>query len=469
MATRYCGIGGNDGNTGLSWAQRKLTLGGVEDTPVVADDVCYIGPGVYRELLICDVSGNAGNPITYIADDTGENTDGVGGVVRITGSDNDQTETRANCITANGIDYRTFRGFVFDTTSGIEVNVVGSPENWIVEDCEFQPSASAALLKFIGDTQTTCIVRRCKFYSSGGSSTYAIEFESAAGLGDADHLVANCIFETGGSRGVNIDDVGGIDFIQCTFAGCDTGIRITDALPGGHTVCNVYDSIFVGCVTAMQSVNLGELVENFNTFYRNNTARTNVNVGANSQTYPPLFVSQILNAGAGLVSGFKFPYQHGALSEWSQVAAITGTNEQSTDLHAKRRPATASKNSWGAVQRTDMEVETGTVQAGTYARVLHDAGSVLVRRIPVTGVEITVTLYVRREANYAGNLPRMIIKQPGAADQITTSVAAVNTWEQLSDTFTPNALPGYVEVWAQSRNTAAAGNYETFYDTMDTS
>lgn len=57
MTVRYAGPGGNDGNTGLSWAQRKLTLNGVENTPVEAGDIIYVAPGVYRETLTCDVSG----------------------------------------------------------------------------------------------------------------------------------------------------------------------------------------------------------------------------------------------------------------------------------------------------------------------------------------------------------------------------------------------------------------------------
>jgi len=34
----------------------------------------------------------------------------------------------------------------------------------------------------------------------------------------------------------------------------------------------------------------------------------------------------------------------------------------------------------------------------------------------------------------------------------------------LTDTFTPAALPDYVVVELQSQNTAAAGNYATYFD-----
>ena len=46
MTVRYVGPGGNNSNDGLSWANRKLTLNGVEDTPVAAGDIVYVGAGV---------------------------------------------------------------------------------------------------------------------------------------------------------------------------------------------------------------------------------------------------------------------------------------------------------------------------------------------------------------------------------------------------------------------------------------
>src|SRR3989304_345197 len=111
MTIYYVGPGGNDANNGLSWANRKLTLNGAEDVPVAAGDTVYVGPGVYREGLVLDVDGSVGNIITYIADVTGQETGGGGGIVRITGRDNDQTATRANAISGVGRDYRTLRGF----------------------------------------------------------------------------------------------------------------------------------------------------------------------------------------------------------------------------------------------------------------------------------------------------------------------------------------------------------------------
>lgn len=469
MATRYVGIGGNDGNSGLTWALRKLTLNGVEDTPVVANDLIYVGPGVHREMLTVDVSGGAGTEIVYVGDVTGEHTDGVGGIVRITGSDNDQTTARNNVILASAKNYRIFRGFCLDFCAQQIIDTANSCTHWTVEDCCLQSNALFDQVYVIGDAQSDWNILRCLFLLTKSGNSYGIDFWSAAGIQDASHLVQNCLFITGQGRGIAVAEVGGVTVRNCTFCSGAYGLWCIAALPVGFTAIAIENCIFTGLATAVRAAVLGNVLEDYNTFFLNVTDRNQVAIGANSETYPALFQMPLLHAGASQVSGFQFPWWFSKLSEWSQVRAITGNNEPSVDLHGIPRPVTASKNSWGLMQFVDMELESGTVQAGTYSRVLHDAGQVLVRRIPVTGVEITVTLYMRFEADYEpdpASLPQMVIKQPGVADRTTVMTVAANNWEQLSDTFTPASPPGFIEVWAESLNTAAAGAYEVFYDSM---
>jgi hypothetical protein len=78
----------------------------------------------------------------------------------------------------------------------------------------------------------------------------------------------------------------------------------------------------------------------------------------------------------------------------------------------------------------------------------------------------TVSIYVYREANYAGVLPQMVLRQPGQADRTTTDVGAAGGWNQLTDTWTPAVTPPYVIVELVSNNTAGAGNYATFFDDL---
>lgn len=466
MAVYYVGVGGNDANNGLTWATRKLTLNGAEDVPVVAGDTIYVAPGVYRELLTCDVSGGAGTPITYIGDVSGENTDGVGGVVRITGSDNDQTATRANCITDNSVqrNYRTFRGFVIDTSSGIAINAAAAGTNWIIEDCIIIHHTANPVIYIVGANQANWIIRRCVIEGGQiGAGGFGIHFYHVADVNNVGHVVENCVILN--HVGIGSSNIGGITVRHCVLSYCAIGCYIVAALSAGQTM-TVNNSIFSNSYRGMQATVLGEIIENYNTFFGNAGNRTNVAVGANSLTYPPLYDYGLFYSGAAQVSGFRFPPPVlRALSQWSQVRAIADTGAATEDLLGLPRPVTAGKRSWGAVQYVDMARDTAIVHAGTASKKLADAGRDQIY-VPAVAVSTVFSVYVYREANYAGVNPQMIIKQPGQADTVVTDAGAAGAWNQLTTTLTPAALPGYVVVELVSNNTAAAGNYATYFDDL---
>ena len=163
MATYYVGIGGNDSNDGTSWSSRKLTLNGAEDIPVAAGDTVYVGPGTYRERLTCDVSGSSGSPISYIGDYDGSHTDSVGGVVRITGSDNDLASARNVCISAYK-DYRTFIGFTLDSNNPVYGLIYTADYDNIgltVERCALYSQSHC--IKNANRTFSNLTVRNCYF------------------------------------------------------------------------------------------------------------------------------------------------------------------------------------------------------------------------------------------------------------------------------------------------------------------
>jgi hypothetical protein len=457
MATYYVGSGGNDGNSGLTWALRKLTLNGAEDVPVVANDTVYVGPGVYREMLTVDVSGGAGTEITYIGDVSGEHTDGIGGVVRITGSDNDQSAARNYCITANTKDYRIFRGFSFDV-SGIYLVFLTSCSNITIQDCTFHNCGSRQVY-ITGASQLATTLQRCVFMPHHLSALY---FQNGATVDDTGHVVENCIFLGNGDSYsvVRIERIGDITFNHILMAASGGGIRIGAALTVGQTI-NVYNSILQGNGTGLRALVLGEIIENYNTFAYNGTDRANVNVGANSVTYPALFRSPIL------LDGYIYPWWIGELSEWSQVRAIAGTSMATDDLLGMTRPVTDSKKSWGAVQYQGQERDTATTyDASTASLTFPDAGRVQFKLPTADSTEITISCYCYREANYAGVNPQMIIKQPGQADDTTTDAAAASQWNLLTTTLTPADEPDYVFVELVSSNTAVAGNYAAYFDAL---
>jgi hypothetical protein len=348
MTTYYVGPGGNDANSGLTWALRKLTLNGAEDTPVVAGDTVYVGPGTYRELLTVDVSGSAGSPITYIGDYLGTLTDGVGGVVRITGSDNDQTATRANCITATSKNYRTFQNILFDTATGVLVTLITSCGNWIIDKCEFQAFAAFACVTAAG-TGTTNTIRNCFFMGHAGASSVQITHTSV--VDNSAHMVENCLFFGGGS-GVLITRVGGFTVRNCAFTGRQNSacISISTALTVGQTI-TVNNNLFHGSNVGLNATAVGEIVEDYNNFAACTTNRASTNTGANSLTYPTLFDArsffQLMNAGAGPYSPLQVisPFD---LASYSQLINVAGTSPTTTDLRGTA--IQGAQRDWGALE-----------------------------------------------------------------------------------------------------------------------
>lgn len=334
MTIRFVGVGGNNGNDGLSWATRKLTLNGVEDTPVVAGDEVRVGPGTYREQLTCDVSGTAGSPITYIGDEGGTLTDGIGGEVRITGSDNDQTATRASAVVGSSINYRTFRGFHVDTVSSLLFSIT-SGTDWIIEQCV---GNGAAFVQISGALSANCIIRRCLSF---GAAATAIAFAHSSTLSNTNHLLENfAIVGVAGTTGVTVTRVGGVTVRNGLIIGVGgTAIFIAAALAVGQ-ILTVNNTLITGCGVAIRGQAVAEIVEDYNNLFGNTTARISVNVGANSTAYSPLLSMPLLTLGI-------HTWLFGSLSAASALKALAGTSVPAEDLFGTTR---AAPSSWAAVQ-----------------------------------------------------------------------------------------------------------------------
>jgi hypothetical protein len=342
MATYYVGSGGNDGSAGTSWAARKLTLNGAEDIPVAANDTVYVGPGTYRELLTVDVSGTSSNPITYIGDYTGANTDGVGGVVRITGSDNDQTATRANCISASSRNYRTFTGFVMDTTTS-QVITMTTAQNWIINKCIIHGPCATALVNIAGASQSNCTFQNCVFFGINGR---ALDFTHSSAVDNAGHVVENCIFYGLVSTAVRYDRIGGITVRNCFFTGTGNCVRVGTAPTASQTV-TVNNCIMIGNVNVFFGSATSEIIENYNCLMGNSLDRTLTNTGANSNTYTPLLDTrwffQLVNASN--TAQFITPFD---LASYSALVNVAGTSPTSTDMRGTA--VQGAQREWGALE-----------------------------------------------------------------------------------------------------------------------
>lgn len=341
MANIYVGPTSAGLADGTSWANRYGSLNAAEDRPIQAGDTVWVGPGVYRETLTCDVSGAAGSPITYIGDYTGSNTDGIGGVVRITGSDNDQTATRANCITATTKAYRTFQSFLMDITTSSTVNLLTSCSNVMINQCIAYGAYNTPLINVTGAGPAVA-VSNCMFWVP--RSATGVQIFHSSTVSDAGHVISNCIMLAGpNSNGIAISRVGGITVKNSQIWGGGAGVLVAAALAAGQTV-TVNNCILHGCNIALGATALGEVTENYNDLYANATARTNVAVGANSLAYPPLFDSrwffELVNGGR-IVSPFD-------LGAWSQLIDVAGTAPTATDMRGTG--AIGGVREWGSLE-----------------------------------------------------------------------------------------------------------------------
>jgi hypothetical protein len=403
-----------------------------------------------------DVSGAAGAPIVYIGDTTGTHTDSVGGHVRITGSADDIALTRDHCIEATSKHYRTFRGFVMDLCSGHILDITTHATNWTMQDC-WVAHGKYHGFNFVLTAATSHLVERCIFLGNY-DLYYSIQFSGS--VQNCQNVVRNCVFLGIPYRCINFASAGGALITNCLFAGTPlTDIRAV-TLPAGYTPVTVENCVFDPGVKIEAGV-LGMLVEDYNSFSPGIAApRTNVAVGANSDRIPYLPALPLEE------EGFRIPWRYCEPSPWSMVRAIAhSANAASDDFYGRPRPTALAKHSRGAFQWQPVSRETTTKRTGTASLKLSDAGRHQMW-IPITAVSTTVTVYVYREANYAGTAPQMIIKQPGQVDLFITDAGPAGTWNALTHTWVPAALPTYVVVELVSDNTAVAGAYAVYFDDL---
>lgn len=118
----------------------------------------------------------------------------------------------------------------------------------------------------------------------------------------------------------------------------------------------------------------------------------------------------------------------------------------------------------GAVEaRSRPAQDTDTFHSGAASARFDGAGYYDAMR-PVDAEETTISVYARKDSNYAGDPPILeVLNIPGVADQSDAMSGAADNWEQLSVTFTPTA-PGWVRVRLRSRDNSTNG--KCFFDDL---
>lgn len=460
MTTYYVGKGGLDANNGTTWALRKLTLGGAEALSLSAGDVVVVGPGTYRESVTLDDSGSAGNPIVYQGDPAGKYTDGVGGVVRLSASDNDIVGARSQVILmGSSITNRLFRNFQFDGNDAFgDFIAVNNGDFLTVEDCTFlQLEADLNAIHFSGSAAgRTYVIRRCYFYGYDGNGIRL--HASTENSLNANTLIENCFFHR-----IWLLHYRTYNFTikNCTFL----GVGIFTQLVTSSNLSYAYNNLFINAGWGGTAGNLEDYFTEDYGVWQGDPDERESTIGANSQDRSIHIMPPIIpyNNGFKLTSPAAIPF----LAPWNTIYTLPcGQSPPTDDLFGITRPTADAKKTRGAVQFFNPEKETTTVYSTSPASIKFVDAMAFQMLIPITGKKMRVSVRVYREADYTGTNPSIAIKQYGREPINLIDTGSSATWNLLQVDFKPDALPPYVMLEIRSDNTASSGNYDVFFDDL---
>ena len=471
MATTYyyVGPGGDDGNSGLSYALRKETITGIlaKSGGLAPGDFIYIAPGTYRGNYSGGNDGTITDPIVFYGDVTGEHTDGIGGMCRLTqlATDTSVPSGSPACFGSMGT-YTHWVNLTFDLNLGVgtvfgQILIpYGSAEGVIVDSCVFGNvniydggwvgGVSIAYTPGDGPSVNNTIVRNC-IYLGGGKEglVYATGTASGQQVGFVfeNNLMYCCDY------GFFCDNNYGYTFRNNSLIECGSyGMRIAGT--AGQT-SYLYQNAFTGWKDDL-SIITGTITSDHNASYNSSLLG-----GANHINAAPYYDKPLL------LQGFKFPNFNFifGLNDRVAVTKNTSLSAPATDVHGLTRPTGSGKKTPGAIQYRQPTKETTIVRSGTSMK-MPDAGR-LVYLAGLNGEEAhTFSVSVYREADYAGTLPQMIIKRVGQSDITITDTGAAESWNTLSYKFTPDATDRFAQIEFVSDNTASSGDYAIYIDSF---
>jgi hypothetical protein len=482
MATYYVRKTGSDAAAGTSAGTAWLTIGkALGASGIASGDTVYIGAGVYRESVTVAMTSATAETLV-IGDVDGKQTGDSGQVIWTAWTTDDKTAPAASdTLNLSGRDYLTFKNirFVENMTSGSCVDALSQTStNITFQNCMFLSGGTNANHALIQITAANNValnwtIDRCYFNTfSGNQYCLVITCVTGASSWDINCLMKNsvvlgtfnaCVRIT--SSGTSSGEGNGLDIVNCTIFGSveTAGTRVSLTYPSTVRNSVVY-AIGGVCLNAGES---GALTETYNVLV-GATARTNVTAGTGSVTtaYAPDFWTGLETCMFGV-----FPRTAmGPLTYNGPFMAFGDDGTALTeDFTGRPKPAggRSATRAIGAFEFHDCATkETGTVRTGSNALRIKGPG-VHEFWLPVDAAEITVSIYTRWDATYAGTKPSMSILyggESGVTDATDTATGSSGAWEQLAITFTPSSA-GVVVVRLTSSDTNGAG--ETYWDDFD--
>jgi len=483
MATYFCDfVNGLDANNGLGpdashatnkpWKSITKLLGAAG---MASGDTAYLSPaGPFREVVTIAMTNPAAE--TKILGDPG-NAQGfkTSGGVRVTPgpvvwtaytTDDKTAPSASTTLNMASRPFLTFQNIMFVGGTGNTVDV-GSVTNVTFRDCAFFGVATAAntvqMTVPFGAAANITFDRCIVTYGTWSGIGITLTTSNSGADYDANILIQNSVFLGSFGNGIYISGSSNL-----TFRGGGVDIRSILMMGGSVKIANAFTSLTIPCTltssflyeignAAVEASALGQITENYNVFTGCVTPRSNVTAGANSKTsYAPL-----IEIGQQAIFGmFQRPF-----AEPMANSPLLGFGDDGTtaayDALNRPRPAgglSASKgvgpyergNTWGR--------ETSTVRTGSNAISITGPGYQDMT-LPVDTVSTTVAVYMRYDATYAGTKPQVQVRngeECGVTAATSSAVTTVNTWEQLSLTFTPTSK-GIVTIRLLSSDTNGGG------------
>jgi len=477
---------GSDANNGLgpdaSAATNKpwLTIGkALGASGIASGDTVYLAPGVYREVVTVNMTSATaetkvlGDPANAQGFKNGSGVLLAPGQVQWTAyTTNDKTAPGGTLLNLNARDFLTFQNILLVGGNGVIVLATTTTST----DCKFVDCGF--LIGHVGsqrlidvtaafNTALNWTFDRCFFI--GGASD-SLRFTLTTGTGadyDANVLIENSLFVSGGgisisvaASGASANKGGGIRARNCT-AIKRSEFMLTAANVSATIACTVNNCAILGMGNSAVALNAntsGQITEDYN-LIQAATPRTNVTAGTHSisdGSYAPLF-----SFGQTRIFGMNLrPFGEPWTSSPLLAFGNDGT-QTAYDLRHNPRPAGGASASpaIGALERSNTWAqETGTVRTGSNALSITGPGYQDFD-IPVDATSTTVSVYMRYDSTYAGTKPQIQVLnggECGVTDDTSSAVVTVNSWEQLSLTFTPTRA-GIVTIRLLSSDTNGAG------------
>jgi hypothetical protein len=298
MATYYVRTDGNNGNTGLgqgsgqAWATVAYALGSTSTSGgagLVAGDILYIAPGVYRGAITLGMASSA-STISVIGDPLCTQFSGTSaGEVMLTVATSDSVVSATTLISATSKNFISWQGILFDgSAAAINVNMSGC-SNWTFTKCNFSSavaqnfSPSNIQAAYGAGIVANLTIDRCSFFCGGCllllTTTHSSSTNVAVVIKDV--FCLGPLLRAAGVSASSSTNATGVTVTNCTaINNALGGVLAYSTVAGAVTVRNC---VLVGGTALESGGSSTNITEDFNRLY-SVTPRAAVATGANSIT-----------------------------------------------------------------------------------------------------------------------------------------------------------------------------------------